>query len=197
MCGADYLCDSEEEVGVVAGSGIRSRVKLFVGMLSAVEELFSEAEKKLVRHFGKIDFGSEPVPFTHTDHYEKEMGKGLLRRFVSFRKLVDAGSLAEMKIFTRRIEGRFSGASGNRRINIDPGYISGAKVVLATTKNYDHRVYLGGGIYAEVTLHYRGGSFRAWDWTYPDYRTEKYIGMFNKIRRLYMDQVGSGKKAEQ
>jgi hypothetical protein len=181
-------------VGIV--SGIPNRVKLFVGMLSVAEELFTETEKKLVLHFGEIDFGSKPIPFTYTDYYEKEMGKGLLRRFVSFAELVDAGSLAEIKILTRRIEGQFSGTSGNRRINIDPGYVSGAKAVLATTKDYDHRIYLGEGIYAEVTLHYRGGSFRAWDWTYPDYRTQKYIEIFNKIRRLYMDQAGGGKKAD-
>ena len=159
-------------------------VKLIAGMLSSVEELFLEAEEKLSRHFGKIDFAGDIIPFWYTSYYENEMGKNLLRKFVSFGKLIDAGSLSEIKILAGNIEKELSNASGKRMINIDPGYLTDAKLVLATTKNYGHRIYIGNGIYAEVTLHFKDGNFRAWDWTYPDYRTEEYIEIFNKIRKI-------------
>ena len=165
-------------------------VKLVAGMLSSVEELFSEAEEMLSRHFGKTDFASNIIPFRYTSYYENEMGKNLLRKFISFEKLIDAGSLAEIKILTGSIEKKLSNDSGSRRVNIDPGYLTAAKLVLATTKNYGHRIYIGNGVYAEVTLHFKDGSFKPWDWTYPDYRMDEYIEIFNKIRKIYLTVHG-------
>ena len=78
---------------------------------------------------------------------------------------------------------------GKRRVNIDPGYISQSKLVLATTKDHSHRIYLGQGIFAEVTLRYYKGTFRAWEWTYPDYASPPYIAIFNHIRKLYKEQL--------
>ncbi len=164
------------------------RVKLIVGMLSPVEELFAEAEKVLGQRFGAVDFSSKLIPFTHTKYYDKEMGQGILRKFISFKGLIDAGGIAEIKTFTCGVEKQFSSPTGARRINLDPGYVSGAKLVLATTKNYDHRVYLKDGIYAEVILHFRNGSFQVWPWTYPDYRSKEYIEIFNKIRTLFLEE---------
>lgn len=163
-------------------------MKLIVGMLSPVEELFREVEKVLEERFGEIDFSSKLIPFTHTKYYDKEMGPGILRKFISSKELIDAGRIAEIKNHTCRIEKQFSSPRGARRINLDPGYVSGAKLVLATTKDYDHRVYLRDGIYAEGTLHFRNGSFKSYPWTYPDYRTEEYIEIFNKIRTLFLEQ---------
>ena len=80
-------------------------------------------------------------------------------------------------------------SDGKRRINLDPGYISQSKLVLATTKNHGHRIYLGKGIYAEVTLRYRNKAFRPWEWTYPDYRTEEYVEILEEIRSIYVDQI--------
>ncbi|MBA7494780.1 hypothetical protein ES702_05357 [subsurface metagenome] len=164
-------------------------VKLVVGMLSPVEELFGKAEKVLSKHFGEIDFSSKLIPFTHTKYYDKEMGAGILRKFISFKDLIDAGDISEIKNLTCAVERQFSSSTGARRINLDPGYVSYAKLILATTKNYDHRVYLKDGIYAEVTLHFRNGSFNPFEWTYADYRTEEYIEIFNKIRTLFLEQL--------
>ena len=158
-------------------------------MLSSEEGLFAEAEKVLTRHFGRVDFASQTIPFRHTTYYEKEMGAGLLRKFISFRDLIDAKNIVETKLLTRNIEEQFSNEKGSRRINLDPGYVCGAKLVLSTTKNYDHRIYLRDGIYAEVTLHYRSGTFSPWEWTYADYRTKEYIEIFNRIRKLYLGQL--------
>ena len=167
----------------------KATVKLIVGMLSPVEELFSEAEKVLSKHFGEIDFSSKLIPFTYTEYYDKEMGTGILRKFISLKDLIDAGSIAEIKNLACGIEKQFLSSTGVRRINLDPGYVSCAKLILATTKDYDHRVYLRDGIYAEVTLHFRNGSFDPFEWTYPDYRTEEYIEIFNEIRTLFLGQL--------
>ncbi len=167
-------------------------VKLVVGMLAAGEHLFTEAEKALADCYGHIDCRSSGMPFSHTRYYEKEMGKGLIRRFISFERLIHPGDLAGIKLRTNLMENRCFSVHGRRQVNLDPGYIAAAKLVLATTKDYEHRIYLREGIFAEVTLHYREGSFIPWEWTYPDYRTGEYIDIFNGIRKKYLDLLKKG-----
>jgi len=168
-----------------------SLVKLIVGMISAEEVLFEEAERRLSEKFGPVDFRSATSPFCYTDYYEKEMGRNLKRKFISFRRLIDPGHIAKIKLFTNELEKNFLHPhSLNRCINLDPGYVCLSKLVLVTTKNQQHRLYLGDGIYGEVTLRYRRGKgFEPWQWTYPDYRTAEYLEVFNKIRELYREQI--------
>jgi hypothetical protein len=163
-------------------------VKLVVGMISGRTTLFDAAQRELVAQFGPLDYESAPMPWEFTDYYSRELGENLLRKFVAFERLIDPERLAEIKLFTNQLESRFS-EGGTRRINLDPGYLDSAKLVLATTKNRDHRIYIGQSIFAEVTLHFRGKSFRAWEWTYPDYATPEYIAIFNQIRALYREQM--------
>ncbi|MFQ6014806.1 MAG: DUF4416 family protein [Anaerolineae bacterium] len=163
-------------------------VKLVVGMFTAQVELFETVEEWLGHEFGPIDYRTELLPFDHTTYYAAEFGENLVRKFVTFAQLIDAGRLAEIKRFTNDLEMRLA-AEGKRRINLDPGYISLAKLVLASTKDHQHRLYLGQEIYGEVTLRFVKGSFRPWDWTYPDYGTEEYIAIFNHIRQLYLAQL--------
>ena len=163
-------------------------VKLIASMFTAGEELLEEAKVRLSQEFGPIDYESELLPFDHTTYYAAEFGEGLKRRFVAFVELVHPGKLAEIKLLTNALEMEWA-AEGKRRINIDPGYVSHSKLVLATTKNHAHRIYLGQGIYAEVTLHFRDGTFRAWPWTYPDYASPPLIAIFNHIRGLYVKQL--------
>jgi hypothetical protein len=163
-------------------------VKLIVGFIFKEEGILSQAKRILERHFEKIDFLSQILAFTHTDYYEKEFGKDLKRQFISFKKLISPSELYRIKIITNRIEQRLSKAK-RRQINLDPGYLDLAKLVLASTKDYKHRIYLNKGIYAEVTLFYQAGSFRPWDWSYPDYKTPEYIDIFNKIREIYARQI--------
>lgn len=163
-------------------------VKLIVPMFSGDETLFQVAESQLRELFGPVDYRSGPLPFEHTSYYIPEFGLSLLRNFVAFRELIDPSSLADIKLSTNALE-RALAEEGNRRINLDPGYISQSKLVLATTKNHIHRIYLGRGIYAEVTLHYRNKAFRPSEWTYPDYRTEEYLAIFEEIRRVYIGQL--------
>ena len=169
---------------------IHQPVKLISGLLYSSETLIKEVESILINEFGPIDLQSDVFPFNLTDYYVEELGEGILRKYISFEKLIDIVRLPDIKIWTNEIEKNFSDKdSGKRKINIDPGYLTLSKMILATTKNYSHRIYLRDGIYAEVTLHYHNKSFTPWNWTYPDYKLEKTINFFNKVREIYKEQL--------
>jgi len=167
-------------------------VKLFVALLSGQADLFLEAEKGLAALFGPVDCASASLPWSLTDYYEKEMGSGLLRRFVSFVPLVPPGEIAQIKLRTQDLEARYEWNQGERtgrRVNIDPGYLDRGKVVLASTKGAAHRIYLGSGIYAEATLLYRKGSFEPFLYTYPDYLWPETLAFFTDLRSRYLQQL--------
>jgi len=163
-------------------------VKLLMPMLSADTALFEIAEQSLVDRFGSVDYRSPCLPFDYTTYYDREFGSGIQRKFLAFKGLVDPGRLAEIKLVTKALEKTWS-EEGRRRINLDPGYLCAAKLVLATTKNQAHRIYLGRGIYAEVTLSFYKKAFHPCPWTYPDYRTETYLKIMQEIRGIYMGQI--------
>lgn len=171
------------------------RVKLVIGMLAKDKKLFERIEEFLVKKFGTIDYKSPVLLFDHTDYYREEMGALLKRKFVSFKKLILPDRISNIKVMTNSFEKKFSTVKNGclkRQINIDPGYISYSKLILATTKNYFHRIYLNKGIYAEVTLFWRKGGFHPFQWTYPDYKTAAYIKILNTIRNAYMKERVSG-----
>jgi hypothetical protein len=162
-------------------------VKLFVGMLSAEPVLFDACADILSRTYGTIDHHSDVLPWSDTDYYRQELGNSIVRKFIFFEHLIDAAALPKIKIFTNNVEKDFSTRtrdSMRRRINLDPGYITEAKVVLATTKDFSHRIYIGEGIYAEVTLSYnsRDRTFAPLEHTYPDFRTDARRTLFNTAR---------------
>ncbi|MCM8783477.1 MAG: DUF4416 family protein [Candidatus Omnitrophica bacterium] len=163
-------------------------VKLIMGMISSKIELFDKIKNVLEQKFGKVDLESDIFPFNKTDYYEQEMGKDLKRKFLSFKKLISPDKIARIKIFTNKLEKRFA-LNDRRQINLDPGYLTDSKLVLATTKNYYHRIYLEKGIYAEVTLYFKKESFCYFETTYPDYRTFPYIDFFNTVRKIYLGEV--------
>ncbi len=162
-------------------------VKLFVGMLSKEVPLFDEIKKILEEFLGPIDVESSVWTWEHSDYYEKEMGEGLKRKFLFFSNLINPEKLPDFKIKTIGIEREYT-TEGKRRINLDPGYIHPAKVVLSTRKDYSHRIYLRDGVYAEVTLHYLDHSFQPFPHTYPDFKSKEYIELFNKIRRCLVNK---------
>jgi len=167
-------------------------VKLVCGMLYREGKDGAAASGCLRRRFGPVDFESVSVPFTQTGYYQKEMGSGLRRKFFSFRKLIAADSLSGIKLITNRIETALS-ADGRRKVNLDPGYLDLARLVLASTKDFSHRIYISRGIYAEITLLYdRCGTFRPLEWTYPDYRSSCYLSIFERIRSIYYGQISAG-----
>jgi len=166
-------------------------VQLFCGAIFSPGTDIDSLKSLLAEEFGGIDLESEIFSFDQTDYYAEEMGENLEKIFFSFKEPVDPGSIVDVKLRTNELELRFSAGGGDvkRTVNLDPGYVSLSKMVLATTKDNYHRIYLRDGIYAEVTLKFTKKSFRPFDWTYPDYRTEGYIGFFNDLRAKYREKL--------
>lgn len=164
--------------------------KLFIAIL-APQSLLGEAESSLDAAFGSLDLQSHTVAFTFTDYYQAEMGSDLYRRFVAPRTLISQDAMVEIKHRTNEIESRFSvpGDRPRRRINLDPGYLTPAKVVLASTKDYAHRIYLGRGIFGDLHFRYEQGMYHPLPWTYPDYRTPEALTFFAELRRLYLRET--------
>lgn len=163
-------------------------VKLVIGFIFKDETALRLAKKALIKKFGGVDYESPTLPFTHTDYYEAELGLDLKRKFISFERLILPQGLPRIKIYAAALEKKLSRCS-KRLVNIDPGYLDMAKFVLASTKDYSHRVYLDKGILAEITLSYRNKTFGAREWTYPDYGSGAYIEIFNHIRDIYASQI--------
>lgn len=167
-------------------------VKLFAGLLGGDPGLLRRARQLLVRRFGPLDLESEVWPFDQTDYYEPEMGPDLKRCFLSFETPIDPGALAGIKCATCALERQLAEdcalPSINRPVNIDPGYVGLGQLVLATTKDAAHRIYLGHRVYAEVTLHYQDGAWRTSPWTYPDYGRPETHAFFASVRELFLQQ---------
>ena len=162
--------------------------KLVMAILISRLEREQELLEILDRTWGQPDLCSPSMPFTYTDYYDTEMGPGIQRFFVSFRRLVDPSLAADIKLQTNRIEERFREGDA-RKVNIDPGLLCLSRFVLVTTKESAHRIPLSGGIYAEVTLLFHKGSYRPLEWTYPDFRSPEYLRILNEIRGLYKAQT--------
>jgi hypothetical protein len=171
-------------------------VKLFVGAFAADPRVLGEVEALLAGKFGLVDWRSPPLRFDRTRYYEKEMGWPLHRRFVAFERLIPPESLVDVKLAAHEIEEAYTD-SGRRRVNIDPGYLCAERLVLATGKNYIHRIYLGRGVYADLTLVFSRGSFKRLDWTYPDYGAPEMIAHFNELRARYMTQLRASRAVKQ
>jgi hypothetical protein len=164
------------------------KIKPFAAITFAPEARVAEVTSALVRFFGPVDFSYGPVPFDFTDYYGDEMGKGLTKMYLTFETQAEREALADVKVFTNDLERRYA-AKGRRTVNIDPGYIAADKLVLASTKDFYHRVYLSQGIFAEVTLHYRKGIYRFFSWTFPDYREPAFLEFLQRVRARYVKTV--------
>ncbi len=164
------------------------RVKLIASLFSSEKELIDQVIDELDGAFGATDVITPWLMFDRTRYYEKEMGWPLYRRFVTFRELILPEELVNIKLISNSIEERYT-ESGKRRINIDPGYICLERLVLATGKNYTHRIYLGKGIYADLTLVFNKGTFKALEWSYRDYADQESIAFFNNEREKYKNQL--------
>ncbi len=168
-------------------------VKLFVGVLVSEAALIPRVEQRLESDYGPVDYRSEALPFNFTHYYRAETGNRIQRLFLSFERLIQGDQLPQIKRRTNEFEEEFTAAgSGVKRpVNLDPGYLENSKVVLASTKNFFHRMYLGGGIFGEVTMHFRNNSFQFFPWTYPDYQSAEYQKFFLGLRHVYRGQLRS------
>ena len=163
-------------------------VKLIASLFSSQANLIDRVILEMEGLFGPTDWISPAFFFDRTKYYEKEMGWPLHRRFISFKTLVRPQDIVEIKLKTNALEIKES-QSGKREINIDPGYVALERLVLATGKNYTHRIYLSKGIYADLTLIFQRGSFRPLAWTYKDYADPESIDYFNELRERYKRQI--------
>lgn len=164
--------------------------KYFVALLSSGRELLTQVEGDITVSLGAIDGRSEVMPWNASNFYEKEMGAGLLRRFLAISVLGSPERLAEFKLKTQTIEDYYRDpVSGGRRVNLDPGYLDAYKIALASTKNAGQRIYLRSGIYAEATLFYYDGAFHGLNYTYPDYLWPETLAFLTQLRAAYVAQL--------
>jgi Domain of unknown function (DUF4416) len=159
--------------------------KLVIGIFTKETSLIDNLVPALASRFGRFDLVSPLLPFNYTTYYESEMGSPLVRRMFAFKQLIEQGDLAGVKNATNEIEQGYS-QSENRLVNIDPGYLLQERFVLASGKNFSHRIYIGAGIYADLTLIYQKGSFQKLPWTYPDYTDHSMLNFLGQVRKKYL-----------
>ena len=166
--------------------------KLVIGFFLREKRFTGDVINALAEKFGSIDMASSWFPFNFTTYYNNEMGNPLFRRLFGFKQLIQQHDLGQIKLTTNSIEHHFS--SGDKRsVNIDPGYLLQERFVLATGKNYSHRIYIGKGIYADLTLVYSHGRFEPLPWTYPDYASNDIINFLEKVRKKYSVDIKQAK----
>jgi hypothetical protein len=167
-----------------------SPVLFILAASSRHDAAFEWARERCTRHYGPVVFSSEPFDFTETDYYTATMGAGLKKQFFAFEMLIDSAALAGIKRQTNDLEAEYAALGRHaeqRPLNLDPGYLTPAKLVLASTKDHAHRIYLRDGIFAEVTLVYRQRNWLPLEWTYPDYRRDDYQRFFSQCRQWLLN----------
>lgn len=162
--------------------------KLVVGLFLQEKDLIHSVVADLISALGDLDQVSAWFPFDFTSYYAPEMGEPLFRRVVTFRGLIGQHALASIKRQTNAIEASYA-RNAKRRVNIDPGYMLAERFVLATGKNFTHRIYIGGGIYADLTLIFQKGALRTLPWTYPDYADKRLQAFLTAVRNRYLYEV--------
>jgi len=158
--------------------------KLVIGLFTRDKDTIGQLASELSGAFGSFDLASSWLPFDYTTYYEQEMGGPLFRRMFAFQSLIEQSELATIKTETNRIEDQYA-LNEKRLVNIDPGYLALERFVLASGKNFTHRIYIGQGIYADLTLIYQRGTFEKLPWTYPDYADQPVLAFLEKVRNKY------------
>jgi len=160
-------------------------VLLLLAAFSRYEEALAWARRQAAAAWGSIALESPKFEFTETDYYEATMGSRLRKVFFAFVQPFAPDRLADVKLQTNAWEKEYAALGRHlepRPLNLDPGYLAEGKLVLASTKDHAHRIYLGGGIYAEPTLQYKHRRWQPHPWTYADYRREDYQQFFSACR---------------
>jgi hypothetical protein len=161
---------------------------LVISVLSADWEAFwPEVSAELTARFGPFE-SSEAFAFDQTDYYDEELGTPITRRIIAFDALRPLDELADIKLWTNSVEGRFA-VDGRRRFNLDPGFITMQSLVLATGKNFSHRIYLRDGIWADLTLMWQRKRWVDFPWTFPDYAGEAMKTRLTKLRLSYKNKL--------
>ena len=168
------------------------KVKRIAGILYPIdnEELLNWSINELSNLWGRPEIFSSSVPFDKTDYYH-DIAPNLTRIFLCFPGLANAGELVDWKRATIEIEAK--SRQPVRAVNIDPGYIDGARLILASTKDHAHRIYLRDGIFGEVTMRYRFKKWQSFDYTFPDFASGVYDKFLNQVRKLWLIEIKNEK----
>lgn len=169
-------------------------VKLIVGILAADDKCLDAAINAIRGEFGQIDLFSDVWAFVQTDYYKNQTGEHILRQFITIERCIDPGELAAIKHKTNELERSLAdelGPEPPRPVNLDPGFIEPSKLILASTKNFSHRIYIGEKMYAEVTLLFDKGRWCALPYTFPDFRQQRYWDFLGKVRTRLLEQLRS------
>jgi hypothetical protein len=158
--------------------------RLILSILTPDRGIVDSAQPLIVGDLGPLEEEIGPIDFEFTSYYDNEMGSGIRRWIWVFANMVDGAELARIKCLTNRIEQSYT-VNGKRKFNLDPGLMTLGNFILATGKNNSHRIYLEEGIFADLTLIFRGGTYRPLEWTYPDYADDRLIGVLNRVRQDY------------
>ncbi|MCP4451689.1 MAG: DUF4416 family protein [Planctomycetes bacterium] len=176
-----------------------ARVKLIIGILAANEHCMAQAVEAVAQTFGAIDLTSDTWAFTQTHNYDQETGPNILRAFVAIDQPIHPGKLAQIKHQTNDIEKALAQSLTEhaiRPVNLDPGIVEPSKLVLASTKNFSHRIYIGENMFAEITLIFDKGQWCFTPYTYPDYQTPHYLAFFSQVRERIKGQLTSDPKPQ-
>jgi hypothetical protein len=164
--------------------------QLIVSVLSSrLVQIWPDAARELESRWGPLDYVSEPFPFTQTRYYDQELGTPIMRRIVAFEQLQAQDRLPEIKLGTNALEDEWRDGEGRRKLNLDPGLVCLERLVLATGKNFTHRIYLGQGIFADLTLVYQRGGWQVLPWTFPDYAGGQVQDVLTRIRSRYKQKL--------
>jgi len=169
-------------------------VKLIIGILADSENSLPQTIQAIEEQFGRLDFKSQVWPFTQTKYYEDELGTNPVRQFVTIEKLIGPGILADIKHKANDIEKELAqklNLDYPRPVNLDPGIIEPSKLILASTKNFSHRIYIGNRMYAELTLAFNKGKWESFNYTFPDYKENRYHDFLSKVRNHLVEQLRS------
>ncbi len=161
---------------------------VILAAFSRHDQALDQAREWGIRQWGAVELESPRFEFVETDYYAASMGIHIKKCLFAFQRLQSPDDIVHWKLAANQAEQQV--AQGGdfpepRPLNLDPGYLTDSKFLLATTKDHAHRIYLGQGIYAEITLRYFHGEWQPWDWTYPDYRREDYRAFFQEARERY------------
>ena len=169
-------------------------VVLIIAVSTRHQSALAWAQSALRAEYGEFFMVSDAFDFDQTTYYAESMGEDLKKQFVAHAQLVDPSILPDVKRRTNELEDLYREQHDHleaRPLNLDPGYISEGKLILASTKNHSHRIYLRDGIFAEITLHYHKKAWQPREWTYPDYKQPEFHAVFDECRRYLRRQYAS------
>ena len=173
------------------------KANLTVSVMFRDENLLAEVRSILGKKYGKIDAVSDAYNFSSiSPYYDPEMGSDIKKIIFSFKKTVPRDILANVKLFCVKIEQKYS-RNGHRLVNLDPGLLTLENFILATGKNYSHRIYLKKGVFAEVTLMFgKKNVIKELPWTYRDYLYEPARSFLLYVREIYRGKRAAVRKSE-